>query len=63
MRYSWREHSHARHYYPHPHIAYIPITDAPLAQWAFIWRTYTETDLVRAFAQAVADTGPLALYQ
>ncbi|MEU4340364.1 LysR family transcriptional regulator [Nocardia sp. NPDC023852] len=56
-------HSHALRYYPHPQIAYVPITDAPLAQWSLIWRTSTETDLVRAFAQAVEDIGPLALDQ
>ncbi|MEV6773973.1 LysR family transcriptional regulator [Nocardia sp. NPDC051030] len=56
-------HEHARRYYPHPQIAYVPIKDAPPARWALIWRTATETDLIRAFAQAVAEVGPLALYQ
>ncbi|MEV0247370.1 LysR family transcriptional regulator [Nocardia sp. NPDC050712] len=54
-------HSHASRYYPHPQITYIPITDAPPAQWALIWRTATETSLTRDFARAVRDVGPLAL--
>ncbi len=54
-------HSQATRYHTHPQIAYVPITDAPLAQWAPIWRTATETSLIRAFAQAIEDTGPLAL--
>ncbi|SEG91152.1 transcriptional regulator, LysR family [Actinacidiphila yanglinensis] len=45
----------AADFFPWPQLVYVPITDAPLSQWATVWRTVTETDLVRDFAAAVAD--------
>ncbi|WP_283136763.1 LysR family transcriptional regulator [Rhizohabitans arisaemae] len=52
-------HEQAATYWPRPDVAYVPIRDAPPARWALIWRTATETPLIRAFAQAVKDIGPV----
>jgi DNA-binding transcriptional LysR family regulator len=42
----------ASRYYAWPGIAYIPIHDAEPSRWALIWRTASETALIRAFAEA-----------
>ncbi|WP_069811632.1 LysR family transcriptional regulator [Streptomyces sp. TP-A0874] len=42
----------AAHYYPWPEIVYLPIRDAPLGEWALVWRTAGETPLIRAFVAA-----------
>jgi len=42
----------ASRFYQRPGIVYLPIRDAPLGQWALVWRTATESSLVRAFADA-----------
>jgi hypothetical protein len=34
-------------------VAYVPMTDAPVLRYALVWRTATETALIRALAQAV----------
>ena len=52
-------HEHARRYFARPDIRYLPITDAPPSHWALVWRTTAETPLVRAFARAAEDLGPL----
>ncbi|GAA2120465.1 LysR family transcriptional regulator [Actinomadura napierensis] len=56
-------HAQAMRYFNRPDIAYVPIRDAPLAQWALIWRTDTDTgtDTVARFAQVATDLGPLSL--
>lgn len=54
-------HAHAVRYHARPDITYVPIRDAPIAPWAPVWSTAAETDLTRAFARAVADTGPITL--
>ncbi|GAA3199584.1 LysR family transcriptional regulator [Dactylosporangium siamense] len=46
----------AADYYQWPEIVYVPIADAPLSRWALVWRTATETSLIRDFAHVVADT-------
>ncbi|MDR8412492.1 LysR family transcriptional regulator [Nonomuraea sp. 3-1Str] len=43
-------------FYPWPSLAFVPIRDAPRCQWAFVWPASKETPLIRAFAQAAADT-------
>ncbi|MFB4307359.1 LysR family transcriptional regulator [Actinomadura sp. GTD37] len=43
-------------FYSWPSLAFVPIRDAPLCQWSFVWRTASETPLIRAFARAAADT-------
>lgn len=45
-------HSHASRNYARADLAYVPIRDAPPARWALLWRTATETDLIRSFADA-----------
>lgn len=45
----------ASRYYQRPGIVYLPIRDAPLGEWALIWRTATQSPLVRAFADAARD--------
>ncbi|WP_051828684.1 LysR family substrate-binding domain-containing protein [Streptomyces bicolor] len=42
----------AAHYYSWPDIVYLPIRDAPLGEWALVWRTTAETPLIRAFVSA-----------
>lgn len=48
-------------YAAHPGVAFVPIHDAPLTEWALVWRTSAETPLVRAFAEAARDVGPSTL--
>lgn len=47
-------------FYPWPGLAFVPIRDAPICRWALVWRTAAESPLIRAFSQALADTGDLA---
>ncbi|MEU1466736.1 LysR family transcriptional regulator [Streptomyces sp. NPDC005761] len=42
-------------FYTWPSLAFVPIRDAPPCRWAFVWRTASETPLIRAFAGAAAD--------
>ncbi|GAA3133323.1 hypothetical protein GCM10010466_24880 [Planomonospora alba] len=51
-------HSHASRYHSRPDIVYVPIRDAPPARWALLWRTATETDLIRSFAHTARQVGP-----
>jgi DNA-binding transcriptional LysR family regulator len=53
--------AHSVRYYARPDLIYMPIRDAPLAHWALIWRTATETSLIRAFAETSRDLGPITL--
>jgi DNA-binding transcriptional LysR family regulator len=53
--------AHSIRYYARPDQVYVPIRDAPLAHWALIWRTATETPLIRDFADTARDLGPIAL--
>ena len=46
-------HVSAARYLSLPGVVYRPITDAPLARWALVWRTATENDQVRALAEAI----------
>ncbi|MEJ3748643.1 LysR family transcriptional regulator [Actinomycetes bacterium KLBMP 9797] len=48
-------HEHATRYYARPDIRYLPIADAPPAQWALVWRTGAETPLTRTFAGIAAE--------
>jgi DNA-binding transcriptional LysR family regulator len=43
-------------YYSWPGIVFLPITDAPLGEWALVWRTAGETTLIRALVQVARDT-------
>ncbi|UGT46020.1 LysR substrate-binding domain-containing protein [Nocardia yamanashiensis] len=40
---------HCVHYYARPGITYIPMPDGPHCAWTLIWRTHTETALIRTF--------------
>lgn len=51
--------AHGTRYFARPDIAYIPIHDAPLAQWALIWRTNAQSDAIQDFAQTAQALGPL----
>jgi DNA-binding transcriptional LysR family regulator len=42
----------ASRYYAWPGIVYLPIRDAEPSRWALIWRTASETALIRAFTDA-----------
>jgi DNA-binding transcriptional LysR family regulator len=55
-------HVQSARYIIRPDVTYVPIQDAPLSQWALIWRTDAETDLIRSLTKIVRDIGPLALY-
>ncbi|MFE9779386.1 LysR substrate-binding domain-containing protein [Streptomyces sp. NPDC005775] len=43
-------HSHASRSYARADLVYVPVHDAPPAHWALLWRTATETELIRSFA-------------
>ena len=47
-------------FYPWPHLAFVPIVDAPPTRWAPVWRTAADTPLIRSFTQALADAPPTA---
>ncbi|MFF5206438.1 LysR family transcriptional regulator [Streptosporangium sp. NPDC000396] len=49
----------AADFYPWPSLVFVPIRDAPSCEWALVWRTTSETPLIRAFVQTVADYGPV----
>ena len=49
---------HFVRYWARPDIAYLPVRDLDPLPYATIWRTDTETDLIRAFAQIARDLGP-----
>ncbi|MEV4627301.1 LysR family transcriptional regulator [Micromonospora sp. NPDC049523] len=54
-------HGEATRHYRRPGIVFVPIRDAPTGSWALIWRLGGETPLVRAFAQAAKDSGPVGV--
>jgi DNA-binding transcriptional LysR family regulator len=53
--------AHAARYHARPDIVYLPVRDSWTLRWALVWRSDTENDLVRAFAQTVRDLGPAAV--
>lgn len=50
--------AHVVRYYTYAGVVYRPIIDAPLTEWALVWRTSKETPLVRALAELAKDQGP-----
>lgn len=42
--------AHYSRYYTYPGVVYLPIEDAPMTEWALVWRVGRETPLIRAFA-------------
>lgn len=53
--------SHMTRYWARHDIAYLPLRDMAPLPYAPVWRTETETDLIRAFAQVARDVGKLEL--
>ncbi|WP_433235220.1 LysR family transcriptional regulator [Streptosporangium sp. CA-135522] len=49
--------AHSARYWPRPDIAWLPIADMEPLVFGIVWRTETENDLIRAFAQTVRDLG------
>ncbi|NGO77196.1 LysR family transcriptional regulator [Streptomyces sp. YC504] len=45
----------AADYYPWPGVIYLPIDDAPMGRWAFVWRTDAETPLLRAYIESAGN--------
>lgn len=52
---------HMNRYWARPDITYLPVHDMPALPYAPVWRTETENQLIRAFAQVVHDLGELEL--
>ncbi|GAA4610230.1 hypothetical protein GCM10023195_41830 [Actinoallomurus liliacearum] len=46
----------AARFYPWPNLVFVPIRDATPCQWALVWRTADKSPLIRAFAQAAAES-------
>ena len=42
--------SETARFYPWPHLAYVPVRDAPPCRWAFAWHTSNNNPLIQAFA-------------
>ncbi|WP_344056831.1 LysR family transcriptional regulator [Microbispora corallina] len=51
--------AHSTRYWPRPDIVWLPFRDFDPLHFGMVWRTDTETDLIRALAQTVRDLGPL----
>lgn len=43
--------AHARDYFAHPRVAFVPFRDGPPVEWGLVWSAAAETARVRAFAQ------------
>ncbi|MFI7643829.1 LysR family transcriptional regulator [Nonomuraea sp. NPDC049400] len=43
--------AHVTRYYTHPDITYVPIGDAPPADWALVWHTTRDNPSLRAFVE------------
>jgi DNA-binding transcriptional LysR family regulator len=48
---------HVPWYYTHPGITFVPIHDAPLLEWAFVWPTASTCPHLKAFVRAAQDVG------
>ncbi|MFD7257722.1 LysR family transcriptional regulator [Streptomyces sp. NPDC059874] len=49
--------AHVPHYYTPPGIAFLPIHDAPVTEWALVWPTADESALLQAFVRTARDFG------
>ncbi|MFB6614255.1 LysR family transcriptional regulator [Streptomyces sp. NPDC085524] len=47
--------AHVRRYYTPPGIAFLPIHDAPVTEWALVWPTADESALLQAFIRTAQD--------
>ncbi|MFI2473323.1 LysR substrate-binding domain-containing protein [Nocardia xishanensis] len=49
---------HSTRYYSHPGVTLLPVVDAPVTEWALVWRTADLHPRARAFADFAAAAGP-----
>ncbi|TQM09107.1 LysR family transcriptional regulator [Pseudonocardia kunmingensis] len=49
---------HVPHYYSHPGVVLLPVRDAPLTEWALVWRANGLPSRVRAFVDVAAEFEP-----
>jgi len=49
---------HVPHYYSHPGVVLLPICDAPLTEWALVWREDELPARIRAFVDVATELGP-----
>jgi DNA-binding transcriptional LysR family regulator len=49
---------HCRRYYSHPGVVFVPVHDAPLTEWALVWRDGSLTPRARAFVDVAESLGP-----
>ncbi|MFC9294537.1 LysR substrate-binding domain-containing protein [Streptomyces sp. NPDC057011] len=49
--------AHVPRYYTPPGIAFLPIHDAPVTEWALVWSAADESARLRAFVQTAQDLG------
>lgn len=49
---------HVLHYYSHPGVVFLPVLDAPLTEWALVWRRDRLLPRVQGFVDLVSDRGP-----
>jgi DNA-binding transcriptional LysR family regulator len=54
---------HVLRYYSHPGVALVPIHDAPITEWALVWRKDEVPVRVQGFIEAAAQLGPRAFGQ
>jgi DNA-binding transcriptional LysR family regulator len=45
--------AHARQYFAHPRITFVPFRDAPHVEWAVVWRRAGETERVHQLARVI----------
>ncbi|GAA1632232.1 LysR family transcriptional regulator [Catellatospora bangladeshensis] len=49
---------HGLHYFSHPGVVWVPIHDAPVTEWALVWRTGDLHPRAQAFVEVAAASGP-----
>ncbi|KZB86847.1 LysR family transcriptional regulator [Amycolatopsis regifaucium] len=50
--------AHAREYFSHPRIRFVPFTGSPDVEWGLVWPRSAETARVQAFANVASSTRP-----
>jgi DNA-binding transcriptional LysR family regulator len=54
---------HVSQYYSHPGVVLVPVHDAPVTEWALVWRKDEIPPRVQGFVEAAAQFGPRAFGQ
>jgi len=49
---------HGLQYYSHPGVVFVPVHDAPLTEWALVWRTTSLAPRAQAFVEVAKSLGP-----